>query len=199
MNKLKLSVGLLALAGMLFSTPALALSPPYPGSQQLPFIRLYNSKINDHFYTSSYAEASLAQQQHGYKSEGLIGNVESEYKNGTKAIIRMWNPAAKKHFYTTDSNEVVSAQASGFVLEGTVGYIQVDTAPASNESGDNMSSPILWEPGKRTLYRMYNSGVRKHFYTISYSEMQGLLSHGYRLEGDLGTLYDIPQVMPHTD
>lgn len=188
MNKLKLAFGVLALSGLVFSNSAQALTPPYPESQQLPFIRLYNSKINDHFYTSSYTEASLAQELYGYKYESNMGQLEPEYKNGTKAIIRMWNLSAKKHFYTTDSNEVVSAQASGFVLEGIMGYLQVDTAPASE--GDKMASPILWEPEKRTVYRMYNSSVRKHFYTISYNEMQGLLSQGYRLEGDLGTLYD---------
>jgi hypothetical protein len=147
---------------------------------------LYNQTINDHFYTTSQAEAQMAQDLHGYRIESVMGYVERYQQDGTVAIIRMWNPHARKHFYTTSATEAASAQASGFVWEGSIGFIQHDTAPAGGQGPD---SPIYRETD-RAVYRMYNNSLRKHFYTIDRTEMINVLGMGYRLEGDLGILYD---------
>ena len=180
MNKFKLSIGLLIIAGMLFSTPALALTPPQPASERLPFIRLYNPNINDHFYTSSRVEADVAIAVHGYRIEGEMGYVEKYQQDGTEPIYRMWNPNASKHFYTTSYDESVAAQASGFIREGVVGFMLANSEPVG--SGFQMD---LWE-GRVKVYRLYNPVQRKHFYTSYNAEAQSLQSYGYVLEGQLG-------------
>lgn len=180
MNRLKLFIGFIALAGLLFSNPALALSPPLHISERLPFIRLYNPTINDHFYTSSRVEADNAVAVHGYRIEGEMGYVEKYQQDGTEPIIRMWNPNASKHFYTTSYDEAVAAQASGFVREGAVGFMLANSAPIG--SGPQID---LWE-GRVKVYRLYNSAQRKHFYTSDNTEAQSLRSHGFTLEGQLG-------------
>jgi len=187
MKKLNILVSGAMLLSLIWAPLAMALTPPITAPTRLPFIRMYNSAINDHFYTSSQAEADSAQSNHGYKMEGTLGYVESTQVSGTKAIIRMWNPRALKHFYTTDSGEASIAQSAGFVLEGTVGYIQTDTAPTSGDQA--FAPPIEIPASSKYLYRMYNSSLRKHFYTIDKPEMTGLQNHGYRLEGNLGNLY----------
>lgn len=188
MSKLKFLVSGAILLSLIWAPVAMALTPPIYQSSRLPFIRMYNPAINDHFYTSSQAEANAAQANHGYRLEGTLGYVESTQVSGTKAIIRMWNPRALKHFYTTDSGEAAVAQSNGFILEGTVGYIQSDTAPAT--SGDQAFAPPIETPSKsKYLYRMYDKLVRKHFYTIDKAEMTSLQNRGYRLEGNLGNLY----------
>lgn len=188
MNKLKVLISGGMLASLMLAPTVLALTPPIYESTRLPFIRMYNPVINDHFYTSSLDEANTAQSNHGYRIEGTLGYVESSQVNGTKGIIRMWNPRASKHFYTTSSGEASIAQSAGFILEGTVGYIQTDVAPST---GDQAIPPPPSEISSKSkyLYRMYNSSVRKHFYTIDKTEMTGLQNRGYRLEGNLGNLY----------
>lgn len=188
MKKLNLLILGAMLFSLAFAPTAMALTPPMYESSRLPFIRMYNPAINDHFYTSSQDEANVAQSNHGYRIEGTLGYVEKTQVSGTKAIIRMWNPRALKHFYTTDSAEASIAQSAGFVLEGTVGYIQSDTAPVT--SGDQAFAPPIETSSKsKYLYRMYNSLLRKHFYTIDKAEMSSLQNRGYRLEGNLGNLY----------
>lgn len=157
-------------------------APPQE-DDKLPFIRMYNAQINDHFYTTSFMEADIASTSHGYKTEGILGYLERTAKPGTKNVIRMWNPRAKKHFYTISTQEESSAKASGFVTEGTMGYIQHE----SIGRGD-ISMPITIETSW-SVYRMYNTALQKHFYTTNRQEMNGLLLKGYRLEGHLGTLF----------
>lgn len=192
MNKIStFAIGAIMLS-LVFAPVAMATHPTYEPTR-LPFIRMYNPKINDHFYTSSQAEANAAQSGHGYRIEGTLGYVEKTQLNGTKAIIRMWNPRALKHFYTTDLGEASAAQSTGFLLEGIVGYIQVDTAPASGQdfAEPRYNPPPLEIPSlNKNLYRLYNSAQSKHFYTINYNEMSAIQSYGYRLEGSLGNLYD---------
>lgn len=199
MNKLlTFSFSLALIAALVAPNGAVALTPPLNQSERLVVYRMYNPSINDHFYTSNLAESSDAYNLHGYKFEGAMGAVERYQQDGTISVLRMWNSLAKKHFYTTDAAEAVTAQSSGFVLEGSMGFIQRDTAP---QSLTPTSGPDL-EQEKRLMYRMYNSSLQKHFYTIDKAEMTGLLSVGYALEGDLGTLYDsgiLYPLVPHSN
>lgn len=178
----------MVISGLVFSNTALALTPPLPTSR-LPLFRLYSSALNDHFYTTDYAEATTAQVSHGYRMESRMGYVDRTQMTGNVPLIRMWNPVAKKHFYTTDETEASQAQNAGFVREGLMGYVLRDTPPSNTSSPQGnfmLPQPITIS---RNVYRMYNSGLRKHFYTIDKPEMESLLMHGYRLEGSLGTLY----------
>ncbi len=172
-----------------FASTAQAVVVADPSSpSQLVFYRMYNQKINDHFYTTSYAETVSAEKS-GYILEGVLGYLESSQQNGTKSVIRMWDPKGQKHFYTTDNSEAQYVQQhAGFVLEGIMGYIQVDTPPSTTTNGD-AANPALRVRPEYTLYRLYNFSQNKHFYTTSTYEMQTLLNSGYRLEGDLGTLF----------
>lgn len=167
-----------ALISLLFSHTALALSPPAP-SERLPFIRLYNPAINDHFYTSSRVEADTAVAMHGYRIEGEMGYVERYQQDGTEPIIRMWNPVAKKHFYTTNQNEATTAQASGFIREGSIGFM------LAYDPIVELNPPSFWQ-GRVIVYRMYNPSQRKHFYTTDRSERELLQTRGYNWEGQLG-------------
>lgn len=167
------------MASLLLSTPSLAATPPQQVSDRLPYIRLYNPTINDHFYTSNRKEADNAVSMHGYRIEGEMGYVEKYQQDGTEVIYRLWNPQALKHFYTTSYAEVQSATSSGFVMEGSPGFMLATENPL-------IGAPVsIWE-GRVKVYRLYNSTQRKHFYTISSSEAQGLQPYGYALEGQLG-------------
>lgn len=168
------------MSALTLANVVMASSHPNIRSERLPFIRLYNPTINDHFYTSSQVEADGAVANHSYRIEGTMGYVERYQVDATEAIFRMWNPVAKKHFYTTNSNEVQSAQSSGFVLEGTVGFMQINPEQLANPL-----SGMFWQ-GEVIVYRLYNSTQRKHFYTVSQSEVNYLLTRGYASEGQLG-------------
>lgn len=163
----------LVLIGIGLVMPASATAED-PAISYIPFIRMYNPLINDHFYTSSREEATIAQNSHGYRLEGEIGYLwpHSAAAGGSESVYRLWNPRASKHFYTTDDAEAIRAVQSGFVREGIVGYI----ATASLSVND----PIV--------YRLYNSTLQKHFYTTNKQEADAVVANlGYVLEGRLGT------------
>lgn len=194
MRKFHLSLGIMVLASLLFANPALAQvdSDPLPGprqSERLKLIRLYNPTINDHLYTSSQAEADAAVANYGYRIEGVMGYVERYQQDATQSIYRMWNPSTRKHFYTTNYQEVQSAQGLGYVLETGPGFMLVffDAVPSASDP--------LWQ-GRVPVYRLYNAGQNKHFYTINTGERDHLIANGgYVSENELGSgLFNSPTV-----
>ena len=58
----------------------------------------------------------------GYVPEGDIGNISITNIFGTVELNRWYDPASDDHFYTTDPNGEL-APASGYVSEGTVGFV----------------------------------------------------------------------------
>lgn len=144
--------------------------PARANGARVPFIRMYNKSINDHFYTNSRVEADAAAANHGYKLEGEMGYLYAESQSNTEPVYRLWNPKAGKHFYTTSTVEADGAVRSGFAREGVVGY---------------MIAPIYGNADMR-VYRLYNAKLQKHFYTTSRAEVDALEKVGYKWEGELG-------------
>jgi MAC/Perforin domain. len=62
--------------------------------------RFYNSKSNDHFYTTNRSEVGSASD---WKYEGVACKVFKQEKPNTTQLFRLWN--GKYHFYTTNLNE----------------------------------------------------------------------------------------------
>lgn len=120
--KSKFIVSAITAFALVFAQSASALTPPEP-SQRLPFIRLYNPLINDHFYTTDWTESDNAQRLHGYKFEGTLGYVEKAPRLGVVSIIRLWNPGVRKHFYTISRSEMLQVQLMGYRLEGDLGNL----------------------------------------------------------------------------
>jgi Repeat of unknown function (DUF5648) len=59
----------------------------------------------------------------GQTSEGSIGWIATAPVCGAVALHRLNNPTSGDHLYTTSSAEVTSAEAGGYALEGTAGYV----------------------------------------------------------------------------
>lgn len=142
---------------------------------RVPLIRLYNSKTNDHLYTSSRVEATQAGSV-GYRTEGEMGYLyEQGQLNGQHEALlyRLLNPRNGKHFYTTSGQESAAASAAGYVSEGIVGVLPGSTTEYSLD-----------------IFRLYNRKQNKHFYTTNVSERDVLLGAGFVSEGTLaGVLF----------
>ena len=83
----------------------------------MPFYRCLLT--NDfHFYTtSSTCEGA------GATNEGSMGWIASGAVCGSVPLYRLYNAASGDHLYTTSSAEVTSAEAGGYTLEFTAGYV----------------------------------------------------------------------------
>ncbi len=190
MRKIKYFFGAMVLAAVLTANPALALVAPSPDPAPIPppppndrqaLYRLYNPVINDHFYTANQDEANAVTTSHGYIMEGGIGYVSRYQLDGTVKMYRMWNPHINKHFYTTSYDEMTHAPTLGYIYEGVTGWI------AANCSNVN---DLVCHGGK-ALYRLYNPGLNKHFYTVDATERDYVITHlGYVSEDQLGWLLD---------
>ncbi|KAF9446350.1 hypothetical protein P691DRAFT_708792 [Macrolepiota fuliginosa MF-IS2] len=96
-------------AGLIFPTQL-------PGT--VPFYRLYNEAIFDHFYTTSNPP-----NVSGYTLNGVAGYVYSDTACGGIPFYRMWSGPATDHYYTSTPTELDSAEKVGYTLDGVDGYI----------------------------------------------------------------------------
>ncbi len=95
----------------------------------VPFYRLFNLGIVDHFYTTNAAERDNAVANLQYNYEGIAGYVypSAEYY-GVVPLYRLFSPGATDHFYTSDAAERAVALTEGYMDEGIAAYAPPATA-----------------------------------------------------------------------
>src|SRR5688572_9316450 len=124
--------------------------------------RRWHLGLLDHFYTNNPNEVGI-----GYQVESSGWGVIASQQTNTIPLYRFWSDSLTDHFYST------SAQApSGYVSEGTVGYVFATSVP-----------------GSIPLHRLYrhiggNPANGDHLYTIAEGERNDATTkHGYASEG----------------
>ncbi|KAG6891435.1 hypothetical protein C0992_006694 [Termitomyces sp. T32_za158] len=143
-------------------------------NRAVPFYRLYNPQIIDHFYTTNNNEANQAAARSGYTREGISSYIFQNQQPGTVPFFRLYSASATDHFYTTSASEANSAaQNLGYTPEGIAGYIY----PNGNC------------PNTVPFYRLYSASGTDHFYTTSASERASAIRSGYSDEGIAGYVY----------
>ena len=144
-----------------------------PGGQSglVPFYRLVNGKVGDHFYTTNQAEAQYAESNLGYISEGIACYIYTGSQTGTIPFYRLCSPT--DHFYTTNQAEAQYAESNlGYISEGIAGYLYPDS-----------------QTGTVPFYRLMSPSATDHFYTINQAEVQNAESNlGYISEGIAGNV-----------
>ncbi|KAH7664920.1 hypothetical protein AAVH_43322 [Aphelenchoides avenae] len=141
--------------------------------------RAYHDGAHNHFYTTKPDEIASAKQKYGYKDEGITGRILRAKAPMTTELYRLFQRDRKDHFYTTDKEERDNAiRRLGYRDEGIVGYVY----KASN--GKCPCAEV------RPLYRVHNSGVVDHFYTMNKGEKDQAISKlGYKDEGIAACIY----------
>ncbi|TDL16762.1 hypothetical protein BD410DRAFT_794966 [Rickenella mellea] len=95
-----------------------------PSAFTVPFFRLFNPAVSDHFYTTSAAERNNAVANGGYISEGTAASVFATQVCGSVPLFRLFNPNINDHFYTTSAPERDNAVArGGYISEGTAAFV----------------------------------------------------------------------------
>ena len=122
----------------------------------VPLYRLF--KGGDHLYTISGGEKSSAILA-GYAYEGIVGYVYSQPGPDRIEVFRFYDspgppgglgPTPGEHFYTTDTNEIPTLPALGYVSEGTAFYAPTAIPNAAPVNTDT-----------ETATRPYGSGTNK--------------------------------------
>lgn len=91
----------------------------------VPLYRLYHQAKGHHFYTASLNEADKAVATDGYTSEGIAcyvydpGTSLNALPKGAVPLLRLYNPVADHHFYTTSQDEANGFAKNQYVPEGT--------------------------------------------------------------------------------
>ncbi|KGL63812.1 LodA/GoxA family CTQ-dependent oxidase [Polaribacter sp. Hel1_85] len=137
-------------------------------SSSLPFYRLYNGQIHDHFYTTSVSERDNAVKNLGYTFEEIACIVYVPQIDGAMPLYRLYNGQIHDHFYTTSVSERDNAiKKLGYTSEGIACYVYLSQIE-----------------GTIPLYRLYNGQIHDHFYTTSVSERDNATKNlGYTSEG----------------
>ncbi len=152
-----------------------------PPNDSVKLYRLYNGKVDDHFYTTNKAEADNAVSKYGYKLEGIACYVyatDSQPYGVNKAnLYRLYRPSTQHHFYTTSKAEADNAvNKYGYKLEGIACLVY-----PSNEKYINDTI---------AFYRLYSPSKDDHFYTTNKAEADYAVQHyGYNYEGIAGYVY----------
>jgi len=148
--------------------------------------RYYNSKTQDHLYTTDEKEGGTITPGHpglhGYVCEGPGFTVFSHPHGGLVPVYRYFHPDHHNNFYTTNGDEIGVVEArrtgkNGYTCQGILGYI----------------SPQPF-PGSVPVHRYYQDQIHDHLYTVDVNEIGTLeVGHvnrnGYRYEGVLGHAY----------
>jgi hypothetical protein len=138
----------------------LALSPVY---------RFWSDSLNGHFYTISAAERDKLINHFSdvwtYEGPAFLAFAPDEQPEGTVPVYRFWSGTLKGHFYTTSAGErdkLIQKMADVWTYEGTVFYVY-----------SNSQHPA----DARPVYRFWSDTLGHHFYTVSSSERDKLISH----------------------
>jgi hypothetical protein len=83
----------------------------------VPFYRLYNASVGDHFYTADQFESDRAVRRLQYQYE-VTYQIFREQVSGTVPLFRFYNATTGDHFYKTDD-----APVPGYVFELIAGYV----------------------------------------------------------------------------
>jgi len=157
--------------------------------------RFINSISGKHFYSSNSKEIDSL-TNNGWKQEGFAWNLYAEASSESDLVPdaiegqvkyefaniyndvsldpllnvhRLYNSKSGNHFFTTNDQELVTAQQVGYAYEGVVGRAYSPSVAASN--------------GFTVVQRFYNGRTGEHFYTSSSTEAASLGSLGYSAEG----------------
>jgi hypothetical protein len=84
-------------------------------------------------------------------------------------VHRLYNSKSGNHFFTTNDQELLTAQRVGYAYEGVVGRAYSASVAASN--------------GFTVVQRLYNGLTGEHFYTSSATEAASAVRLGYSAEG----------------
>ena len=148
-----------------------------------------------HFYTSNSKEIAnitssgwkpegfawnlypLASSQSDLVPDNIEGQVMNNFVNVYNGVSlqplldvhRLYNSKSGDHLFTTNNQELLTAQGVGYSYEGVVGRAYSPSVAASN--------------GFSVVQRFYNGRTGEHFYTSSSAEAASLGSLGYSAEG----------------
>ena len=115
--------------------------------------RLFNSRTNNHLFTTSARERDRAVDRFNFRFEGVAFRVCSINEPG-RPVYRLYNPVTGRHFFTPSKQEADrAAQRTNFQKEGT---------------------PLRACATGRAVYRLYSAREEKHFYTTSKTERDNL-------------------------
>lgn len=99
----------------------LILHGPSPAEDSIPLFRI--RLLNEHLYTTDFAEKERTISQPGAKDEGIVGYVYAEQRIGTLPLYRMYSPYWNEHCYTTSGKEKEVCMREEWKDEGVACYV----------------------------------------------------------------------------
>ncbi len=146
-------------------TPSPSLTDSPTGA---PLYRFLDRADGSHLFTNNVKEIDAITGAR-FSYEGIGFNTPN---NGTQALYRFYSSSKDSHFYTASEAEknALVAPSSGYAFEGTVGNVLASGSVVAT------STPV---------YRLFNAGTGRHFFTIDQLERSNLLapSTGWANEG----------------
>jgi hypothetical protein len=156
----------------------MVLSAYEPGT--VPLYRMWNVRTLDHYLTvnkdSIFKPDSPADDNNGWKSEGIEAFVYPYRQDGTLPLYRYYNAEIKDHFYTTSSGDLGFGKA-GYTFQGVTAFIH----PPPPQLAQNLPAPtITFAP--TPLYRYWKPTTNDHFYStktqLPVTQMRGWIPQG---------------------
>ena len=134
-------------------------------------------EIDDFIKNSSDPLQGMGGKSHTpYYGYGRINSHQAlRVAAGDTAVYRLYQPGAKRHFFTTSTEERnIVTEKINFIYEG-IGFWSCSQS----------------EPNSSPIYRLFHTGARKHFFTSNTEERDFVVNTvGYTLEGVMGYACD---------
>jgi len=143
----------------------------------VPVYRFINPNTGDHFYTINTKEKNslLQNPQYGYLYEGIGFYAHNSQVNDSYPVYRFTNSKNGDHFYTIHESE-----KSAIIANPDWGYIYENIAFYAYQTQIGNSLPV---------YRFVNLTTGDHFYTISETEKEYLVTSALGPDISVGLWY----------
>lgn len=140
----------------------------------LPVYRFRSPDLLTYFYTSDENEKNFIvahYPSHTWTLEGIVFYAGNTGIIGLQPVYRFWSPKLGTHFYTANTAE------RDFIIANYPPNIW-------SYEGFAFNAVSSYTPGARAVYRFWNPGIGRHFYTADIAERDIFIAnHDWNYEG----------------
>ncbi|WP_191089270.1 peptidoglycan DD-metalloendopeptidase family protein [Microbacterium radiodurans] len=147
-----------------------------------PVYRFWSSRYQGHFYTASASERDAVSSRWPdiWSYEGEAYRAFAAPIEGSVPLFRFWSDQYNGHFYTADGGErdaVIARWPGIWRYEGPAFHVYPANTAVS---------------GARPVHRFWSAGARKHFYTASADERDGVIARWPNVWSYEGATFSVP-------
>lgn len=135
-----------------------------------PVYRMFNPKLDQHFFTADEDARAYVKLFDGYNDDGIAFNTSASQQSGMIPIYTMYNGGVNDHWLTVGGAAGYWAVNYGGYEDNGVAFYAYPVQPLATTVSEACQSDSV------PVYALWNGGLHDHFYTINSSDRYWLIN-----------------------